>query len=350
MKRLYIIIACVLSISMMPVAYGQKITKEKKISGRFSADKGRLVIDNRYGNLDINTWDRNEITVDITITAKSGSASDAQELVDRVRITEPKNNGQEIYYKTEIENRKTGINNSEFRIDYVINMPRRHTAEFINKYGNIDLQDLEGKLTIQLQYGSLKTGTLKGGDKNIKVDYGSAIIPSIETGSIVLSYSKLSIEKAGSIKVFNMYQKTTIGTVQNLDIDQKYGDVKIGSANHLKGNIQYGSLTIDKLLKTVQMNCKHCSDLKFAYVGPEVDNIDVHSDFSNQFYHFDRAANLSANLQVSYGNIENKAGNVALISLDNNRPGKSTTYKGKIGSGNRGNMELDVSYGNVTFR
>jgi len=349
MKNLIILAIWIYSVTWLPVAYGQTFSKEEKISARFSGDREKLVIDNRYGKLDVNTWDKNEVTVDITVTAKAKSADDAQKILEAISITQPKNKSDGIYYKTVIAKQKHGITSSEINIDYVINMPRKLTAEFTNKFGDIEISDVTGKLTIDLEYGGLKTGAISGNDNDIKVGFGNAVIPSIETGTIRCSYSKLSIDKAGSINVFNQFEKTTITSVHDLHIEQKYGDLKIGSVSRLEGNVQFAGLVVDKLLKSVQMTLKYSSAARFENVGPDVDNVDINSSFSSLFFHFDNEASLSCDVDASFGNVSNSAHNVSLTTSGSGIPAQGTTYKGKVGSGH-GSMALHVSYGNVTIK
>lgn len=345
MKSIYLLAACLLLITGMPAANGQTVLKEKKFSGHFPASRGKLVIDNRYGKLTISTWDKNEVTVNITVTAKGTSSGHAQQLLDRISITEPPAQGSGIHYKTVIGN--STVTGGEFRIDYVVSMPRSHAAAFINKHGDIDLADMQGKLEIDLEYGSLKTAGIRGTDKDIRVGFGSATIPSIEAGSIRLLHSNLAIGNAGTIRVANQNGNTTINASRFLDIDQKYGDLRIGSANQLKGTVQYASMTVDKLLKSVQLTIKYCTKAAFSYIGPEVSNIDVDASFSNLSYDFDRAASLSAEMTVSFGNVSSDWG--ASLNTGAARPGQAVVHRIKIGGG-QGTMKLNVGYGNIALR
>lgn len=348
MKSLYIFAAYMLIAACFPVAYGQNITKEKKVSGRFSADRGKLVIDNQYGKLDINTWDRNEVTVEIVITAKANSEGKAQEMLDKVNIVEP-GAGGDIRYKTLIGKGKSFTTKGEFRIDYSINMPRRHTAEFTNKFGDIVMTDVDGKLTIDLQYGALKTGAIRGQEKSIKVDFGSAVIASVDAGAIRSSYSSLSISKAGNLSVSNQFGKTDIGSVRDLDIDQKYGDLKLNSVSQLRGNVQFAGVVVGRLQKSAQLTLEHCSGAKFEHVQSEVDNLVIDADFSNLSFHFEEGAGMTANITQSFGRMSTKGSGLSLAEAKVDNVGQNATYRGKLGSG-RGNMTLKVTYGNITFK
>jgi hypothetical protein len=349
MKSLPILTACLVVLLCAEMAHGETVTKEKKISGRFPASKGKLIVDNRYGKLTVNTWDRNELTVDITVTAKAFSENAATELLNKVSIVEPGDKSTGVYYKTEIGNGRLSANRGEFRIDYIINMPRRHTAELINKYGDIEISDAEGKVRIDLDYGSLKTGTLEGGDKEIDVSYGNASIVSIGTARVTSSYANLSIQKAGSLDVSSKSGNTRIGTVHDLDIDQKYGDLKVGSVNRLSGNVEYGGLIVDKVMKSLQMTLKYSPGAKYGYIGPDVDKISVSSAYSNLYFHFDNAASLSTEVAIRYGRVNNSASNISLTESESDKTGLASRYTGKVGRGS-GTMELDVIYGNVVFK
>lgn len=205
---------------------------------------------------------------------------------------------------------------------------------------------MTGKLTIDLEYGGLKTGVISGSDKEIKVGFGSAVITSIETGNVRCSYSNLSIDKAGTIDVSNQFDKTSINTVHDLKIEQKYGDLKIGTAGQLKGNVQYANLVVDKLLKSAQITLKYSSSARFEFIGPAVNNLSISSEFSNLFFHFDNNASLAGDVTISNGNLSNNTHNVKL-SPGRTMPGTSPN-KALIGSG-YGSLSLNVSYGNLVM-
>lgn len=349
MKSLFLAATCLLINLWVNPAFAESVSKEKKYSGRFPATKGELIIDNRYGKLEINTWDRNEVTVDITVRAKAGSASDVQELLDRVRIEEPDPNANSISYKTIIESKSSGMNRSELNIDYVINMPRRQTATFFNKYGDVNIADVDGKINIDVKYGKLNAAAFKGTDNNVRVAYGSATISLVQGGIVQSSYSKLTIGKAGSIRVANQYGKTDIGVAHTIEVDQKYGDLDIGTVNALKCTIQFAGFSVEKLLKSVQLNMRYGSGAKFGYIGSDVDNINVNASYSNLSFHFDKNVSLAGDIDLSYGNVKNSASFINLTTSGTDKPGRSSNYYLKAGSG-KGHFTVNGSYGNVSFQ
>jgi hypothetical protein len=272
-------------------------------------------------------------------------------MLDRISIIGPDDRSNSISYKTLLsKGRIVMTGNSGFSINYVVYMPYGQTAELINKFGDISLSDVKGKLSIDLQYGALKTGTITGPDKDIKVNFGSAVIAYIESGRIKSGYSKLTIDKAGSITVSNQFETTTINTVRELDIDQKYGNLKIGSVGQLSGNAQFaGQLSVAKVLRSAQMNLKYCSGTHFDYIGPDVDKLDIRSSFSTLDFRFDDQASLSGDVSVAFSDLRNSAANVTVSVLQADKYEHSSKYKCKVGDG-RGTLFLSASYGKITIR
>src|ERR1700733_3546477 len=65
------------------------IIKQKKISKHFNVKAtDKLSIENRFGNVIINTWDKNEVTVDITENGKAKTDARARELLGNIDVKE----------------------------------------------------------------------------------------------------------------------------------------------------------------------------------------------------------------------------------------------------------------------
>jgi len=48
--------------------------------------KHKILIDNRFGEVNITSWEKNEISIDVQIRVKDGNERRAQELIDRIKI------------------------------------------------------------------------------------------------------------------------------------------------------------------------------------------------------------------------------------------------------------------------
>lgn len=209
--------------------------KKKTISRSFSLNAARSFgINNQFGNIVIRPSSGNEIKVDIEITAEAADESYAQELIDRVSITET--GAPDIFFRTEIKKQFTSGTkkaNQKFNIQYTVLLPGTLPLTLKNQFGNIDMGDYSGVTKIHQKFGNLSSGNLSKMD-NITVEFGK-----IKTGDlsgngsdIVVKYSNGTIgELNGSINTnieFSNIGSLTLGNnATNIYIKNDYSNTEI---------------------------------------------------------------------------------------------------------------------------
>ena len=85
--------------------------------------------------MEIHTWNKNEIKVDVNIEVSANTNDLAQKVLDKISVADAQN-GKEISFKTSINN----INNSKgekssMAIDYSIYMPANNPLKVKNEFG-----------------------------------------------------------------------------------------------------------------------------------------------------------------------------------------------------------------------
>ena len=109
--RIGIIICLSLLIASGSVLGQSFTTRSKQVKKSYNlTKKTRLAIDNKYGDVHINTWDQNRMEVTVTIKAEKRSEDRAQQLLEQVEI---EINGNEstgtIEFETHIRGNHSGI-------------------------------------------------------------------------------------------------------------------------------------------------------------------------------------------------------------------------------------------------
>ena len=98
---LFLLAAC---ISLQVVAGGDQSEKKKSYSKSYPVSgNDKISLTNSFGELRINTWDKNEVKVDVTITGKGSTDERAQEIIDRITIEDGKSSSG-VYFKTNFKN------------------------------------------------------------------------------------------------------------------------------------------------------------------------------------------------------------------------------------------------------
>ena len=208
----------------------KSITKSFKIS-----KTGNLNVDNKYGNVKIETWDRDEVSFQIDIKVSATSKSKAEEAIDRISITFS-NTSSEVSAVTEIDDANSsgfwswfGNNNQSFKIHYYIKCPKSMSLELSNKYGNITLPDWSGNAVINLKYGSITSQNMTAKTK------------------LFLSYGGLDMKNISDLYSVIKYSDGSIANCENADLQLSYSDLKLTNVAKLKSENKYSKIGIDAI-------------------------------------------------------------------------------------------------------
>lgn len=300
----------------------------KNYSKTYPADgDDKLVIDNSYGSIVVNTWDKNYFKVDVQIRASAKSESDEKDMLDDVNISDAKD-GSTVAFRTDIDKGKSiwktifgGGNwgDHSLSINYTVYMPARNELVIRNRYGNIQLPDLNGRVTVECSYGSLQARALNS-ESAIRERYGN-----------------IDIEKLGATA-----------------IDLSYGNLSLGTVNRIQANASYSGININKLRESGEFNVRYGGGLKIEDMDRNVDKLAVNTTYSSVNVGLSGDENANFDITVHYGDFNYHDHTVTITDKspgDNERgPHTTKSFKGYIGRNGSGkNISINASYGSVQF-
>ncbi|HUP10975.1 MAG TPA: hypothetical protein VM187_02140, partial [Niastella sp.] len=158
--RFSLFIACLL-ISAQVLGEDPKVEKKKTYTKSYNVSSSdKISFTNQFGELKINTWDKNEVKATITITAEASTDEKAQAILDHVNIEDGKSNDG-VYFKTVFDKKKdpnwSKGEKQGYKIDYEVYIPARNPLTAKNSFGPMSIGDYQGEATLTSQYGSLST-------------------------------------------------------------------------------------------------------------------------------------------------------------------------------------------------
>ncbi len=209
-----------------------EFVKTKSFSKSYNLSSDRVSIQNSFGSVEVKTWSKSEVKVDVAIEVSSNVESMAQKIIDGININSGNTNGKEVWFKT--ENKGTNNNNGEkstMSIDYVVYLPASNPLKVQNEFGKTIIPDYSGEVDLTSKFGSLTTGTLSN-NKSISVEFGKANLGSVTNGNVTVKYSKAEIAKVvGNLKMnFEFCSATKISydnSVTGLDVKASYSTVNL---------------------------------------------------------------------------------------------------------------------------
>lgn len=338
-------------VSLQGFADNDMVEREKKINKNYTVSANdKLSIENEFGSININTWEKNEVSVEITVKSSTKSESKSQELIDNVSISDTKAGGA-IYLKTITKSGNFRTGKQTLQIDYKVYMPGSLQLSLLNKFGNVSLPSLANQLQVKVSYGNIKAAKLTGNqDKRLEVSFGALDADEIDNAFLESKYSKVNIGTVGKAEIMNSFGKTKILEANNLRITQKYGDLEIRKVNTLVGTVEFSNVDLDYINKSADLHLKYASNTDLGIISSNVELLKINASFSTVYMKLDETANQEFEAHLKYGDIKLNHQYMKDYVKNTNQNTSSSEYKGKIGKGGGGNIILTSSYTTIHIR
>jgi hypothetical protein len=302
----------------------------KKYSKTYTAGKlDELLINNRFGEVKINTWNNKEFKVEVQVNIYADSQADAQRFLGAVNVNDSRRDAR-VSFKTLIGDNggdadvlwkgKDKPHIKKIEVSYVVFMPAINALSINNSYGTTILPDFAGKLYVNSLYGNLKAKKIVNPLNSIKVNFGDADIDGFSGAKLEINHGSLDLAEGN-----------------DLNVSVTYGNVRLGkiyaSANiNVRFSKQFRIDNIDRNIKALNVNA--------AYTTLQVGNI--------------TGVNANFNITTHYGALKS---NDPYITLANNSTKGDTSpdiaaksYTGRLGKGNANrNIVIKTNFGQVNF-
>jgi hypothetical protein len=313
-----------------------------------------LNISNRYGDVKIESWDKDQVVIDVKITVDHPDKSRAEKLLSYIDIQFSEGENL-ITAKTVIDEKFNfsgwGSGSRKFSIDFNVKMPVGTNLTLANRYGDSDIDELHGLVNIDIKYGDLSLGKLTRGNEKplnkFSLSYGKATIDEVGWLDLYIRYChSLEITKSQALLLDSRYSKLKIGETSSLVGETKYDNLGIETINNLVLMGGYTSINVGELKKKLNFQGSYGSfTVESVPAGFESLEADVH--YMGVRLGIDESASYSLDAHSSYGGIKFNEDNFKHEKhiVENN----STTLTGIVGkeSAPASNVKVTSAYGQI---
>jgi hypothetical protein len=314
----------VLSAPVIASAHSdQDVRRQKLINKSYdvTADD-RLSIDNQFGNVVVSTWDKEQITVDIEISARASTDERAQDIMNKIGVHDSRD-GHEIRFKTDVDeihngngkNKHNEENDRSFYIDYIIHMPTANRLSIENSFGKTEVPAFKGLVSLTSKFGSLNAGKLDNVDQ-IDVEFGKAYLTGLNNGKVAFKFDKeCHVGKVdGNVKITSEFSQNVMihvgDEIQELSLFESYSGVR---------------LVVDK-----NLSAEFEVHTSFGHFNNESDfDINEHKEESDYGPHFDKDFSGKAGDGKAHIRIKSSFGTVRLTNNSGGRDSEEEDDKEK---------------------
>jgi hypothetical protein len=222
-----------------------KFKKTKAYSKSYSlGSSDKVSLTNQFGEMKINTWDKNEVKVDVQIEGKSDDERRAQEILDRISISDGKGSGT-VFFKTKFEDQKDDKDknrehrNEGMKINYTVYLPAGNALHASNQFGPMTIPDYRGPIELESKFGSLKAGKLTNA-KEVSLEFGKGEIQEVSGGQLNIKFSEGTVgQLSGDVNTdleFSQVKLNLDNDVKSLNIDNSYSSVYLDLEKNFSAN------------------------------------------------------------------------------------------------------------------
>jgi hypothetical protein len=282
----------------------------KKFHKEYTAGSKTLEISNRYGDVMIGSWDKDQIVIDVKVTVDMSNKEKAQRYLDQIDVQFSEGDNV-ISAKTILDDKFnfTGWgDNKRFSIDYNIKMPVGTDLTLTNKYGNTEIDELHGLMNLEIKYGNLTAGKLTRGNikplSKLTIAYGKGSID--ETGWLDLNeryVGNMEITKSQAILLDSKYSKISLGETSSIVGECKYDNLRIDHIKNLVLDNGYTEVNVQELTKKLNFNGNYGS-FSIERIPSGFESVDVETHYMGVKLGIDESASYKLEAKVSYGGLK----------------------------------------------
>ncbi|MEO1627248.1 MAG: DUF4097 family beta strand repeat-containing protein [Bacteroidota bacterium] len=227
---------------------------------------GKVKLHNKFGDLDVHTWDKNQVKINVTITVNARGEDDANKIFERIKVNF--SNGDDyVSAETVIGSIKSSwswwgsSNSSDFAIDYDVYMPKSGRLDLSIHHGNASLASLNGSADIEVRHSEFQGGDIAGdlifdvahGDAELgnvgivdaEVAHGDMKIKNAKKVDVEVRHSDLRVRNAAKVNCNSAHSDLTLGEIDDLRLDSKHDDLEIRRATAMDMESKYSDVEVD---------------------------------------------------------------------------------------------------------
>lgn len=335
-----------------------KNAMERSITKTFQVSNGaRLNVDNVYGNINLQSWNKNEIQAVIKIKGISGNDEDTRQLINEVAIQSNQSDGV-----VSIKTIYTSGNNSSFwkkffnsssrgnrsiQINYEVYVPQSLASiDIKNKYGGVTGNQLPGDLNLNIDYGAFNIKDLAG-RLNLNTSYCKGSLTGIKSGTVTVNYTDFNMDKVNNLQVNSIYSDYKISQADNLNISSTYSDITADNIGSLQGKSTYSDYKINSLTTQGTIATVY-GDITIKALGSQFKTLTITPANSDISVGIPDGLPLQLDIKLVYGDI--KTGGIPLQVTQKSETGNTSILQATSGGGKDGAViKINGTYADVNL-
>lgn len=333
-----VLMLCMLFIPGLSI-YAHQFERDKTLSESFKIlPETEISVSNKYGNINVKSWDRAEVKFDIKVVVKGTNVDRVNKIIRNIDAHFSSSDSI-VHCQTVLSSDKNKIfadlsefatKGSNIHIDINIFLPSGNKLTIYNKHGNIYLREHLGALNITLSHGSLKADKFLG-NLILNLSSANASIIHLANAKVKCNDAFLNFRNVGISNIDSKYSKIKCDKARELILISKKDHFYLGNIEQIKGKTVSSYIQLDQLSKSLNLETKH-GDLVVDKIVPSFKEFNLKSISTSVSIIFDEKS--TYDIQLEY----NRKSDIHYSDSLNN-------YKMEVSGANDDQYKITGTYG-----
>ncbi len=318
------------------------------------AHDATVEIQNKYGNVNIITWDKNDVEIVVEITVKGDNLKAVENELKSIQIDFRKD-ADIVTAQTKFGsyskswNLWSSSNKIGYTVNYTVKMPVSNHLKVRNDYGTILLNEIDGTTDIHCDYGKISLGILNNVKNSINIDYNKgSSIDFMKAGVVNADYTKLLIDKTATVKINSDYATIEIGTATSVTFNSDYGNMKVADVSRITGNSDYVNIRLGTVRDLLDLKSDYGA-IKISTLAVGFQKATITAAYTGITIGMQEDSNFKFSADLQYAGLSCNRNKIEMSkSIE-----KSTRkfYEGTYGKGDSSaTLRIQSKYGSVRFK
>jgi len=345
-KITFFILILILLLGIKGATALDEFTRVIKREFRVNPD-ARLTVNNRFGKVHCTNWEKDVISIDVTITVTAADQEEAEKKFKRITIdfTDSPESVTAITTMQEMKNPGRG----RFTIDYIINMPVSVNLDVTNKFGNIFINEVQGKARIDLGYGNLEVRKLGNSDNLLDIKFSKARLNWIQGAVLSLKYSEMELDYAGSLRLNSKFSDLDADKIIALNVVFEGGKLNMENSSAVDSRSKFSDIDIMRVEQSLNLDIQYGNcDVHEMPAG--FTSINIRNKYGDVSIGLSEKAKYSLEADLKFCDLDFPS-DKAKFSFRSTTP-TANTYKGTIGGDDSpvSKVTIHSEFGNISLK
>ncbi len=339
---------------IIPSQIYAQFTETKEINKKYTVNaESRIEISNKYGKIELNTWDKDSVIINIKVKIEEKKLSKLEKLIDQVdfdftdsqhflivrtRVGENMSTLEKEFLKFKETLLQSGTN---MQIDYTVWLPSTSNLKVENKFGDIYIGDFKGEVEIDLSNGNLKSHDFEN-KLSLVLNFADATVNQVGSAQIECNYSDLYIKKAEMLRLNSKSSNIEIAELNDLNANSRRDKFRILHADYIDASGSFSNFRINELTDRLILRVEY-GDIDLQKTAPDFSNFLIESKSTDINLYFDHTSQFGFEITQTKADVKlSKEMEISDKSVLNEKEGK-TLLKGSFGAEKASKTKLFIN-------